>query len=100
MDYGVKQNMIECLRRRGCQVTVFPAATPAETILAGGFDGVMLSNGPGDPADNVAIIAEVKKLYESTSPCSPSAWATSCWPWPPAPRPASWPTATGAATTR
>ena len=68
MDYGVKQNMIECLRRRGCHVTVFPAATPAETILAGGFDGVMLSNGPGDPADNVAIIGEVKKLYESTLP--------------------------------
>ena len=68
MDYGVKQNMIECLRHRGCHVTVFPAATPAETILTGGFDGVMLSNGPGDPADNVAIIQEVKKLYESTIP--------------------------------
>ena len=51
MDYGVKQNMIECLRRRGCHVTVFPAATPAETILAGGFDGVMLSNGPGDHSE-------------------------------------------------
>ena len=62
MDYGVKQNMIECLRRRGCHVTVFPATTPAETVLSGGFDGVMLSNGPGDPADNVGIIAEVKKL--------------------------------------
>ena len=68
MDYGVKQNMIECLRRRGCHVTVFPATTPAETVLAGGFDGVMLSNGPGDPADNVGIIAEVRKLYESTIP--------------------------------
>ena len=68
MDFGVKQHMIECLRRRGCRVTVFPAATPAETILSGGFDGVMLSNGPGDPADNVAIIQEVKKLYESTLP--------------------------------
>ena len=68
MDYGVKQNMIECLRRRGCHVTVFPATTPAETVLSGGFDGVMLSNGPGDPADNVGIIAEVKKLYESNIP--------------------------------
>ena len=68
MDYGVKQNMIECLRRRGCKVTVFPASTPAETILTGGFDGVMLSNGPGDPAENVAIIAELKKLYESNIP--------------------------------
>ena len=68
MDYGVKQNMVECLRRRGCHVTVFPAATPAETVLSGNFDGVMLSNGPGDPADNVEIIKEVRKLYESQLP--------------------------------
>ena len=68
MDYGVKENMIRCLQKRGCQVTVYPAHTPAETILAGGFDGVMLSNGPGDPADNVEIIEEVKKLYESDLP--------------------------------
>ena len=68
MDYGVKQNMVECLRRRGCHVTVFPAATPAETVLSGNFDGVMLSNGPGDPADNVEIIKEVRKLSESQLP--------------------------------
>lgn len=68
MDYGVKQNMIECLRRRGCEVTVFPAHTPAKEILEGGFDGVMLSNGPGDPADNVDIIREVRALYESDIP--------------------------------
>lgn len=68
MDYGVKQNIIGCLNRRSCKVTVFPASTPAETILAGGFDGVMLANGPGDPAENTAIIAEVKKLYESDIP--------------------------------
>ena len=68
MDYGVKQNMIECLRRRGCQVTVFPAHTPAADILGGGFDGVMLSNGPGDPADNVDIIREVRTLYDSSLP--------------------------------
>ena len=68
MDFGVKQNMIECLRRRGCEVTVYPAHTSAEEILAGGFDGVMLSNGPGDPADNTAIIAEIKKLYGSDLP--------------------------------
>lgn len=68
MDYGVKQNMIECLRRRGCCVTVFPASTPAQAVLTGGFDGVMLSNGPGDPADNVQIIAEIKKLYDSAIP--------------------------------
>ena len=68
MDYGVKENMIRCLQERGCQVTVYPAHTPAETVLEGNFDGVMLSNGPGDPADNVAIIAEVRKLYDSGLP--------------------------------
>ncbi len=68
MDYGVKQNMIECLRKRGCEVTVFPAHAPAAEILGGGFDGVMLSNGPGDPADNVDIIKEVRSLYDSGIP--------------------------------
>ena len=68
MDYGVKQHMIECLRRRGCKVTALPASTPASEVLAGGFDGVMLSNGPGNPAENTAIIAELKKLYDSTLP--------------------------------
>ncbi len=73
MDYGVKQNMIECLRKRGCEVTVFPAHTPAAEILRGEqvgapYDGVMLSNGPGDPADNVDIIREVRALHESNIP--------------------------------
>ena len=68
MDYGVKQHMIECLRRRGCKVTALPASTPAEMVLSGGYDGVMLSNGPGDPAENTAVIAEVKKLYDSGIP--------------------------------
>ena len=68
MDYGVKQNMIECLRRRGCRVTVLPAFTTAEEVLSGGYDGVMLSNGPGDPAENTEIIAQLKKLYESDIP--------------------------------
>ena len=68
MDYGVKQNMVECLRRRGCDVTIFPAHTPAQQVLAGAYDGVMLSNGPGDPADNMEIIQEVRALYESGIP--------------------------------
>jgi len=68
MDYGVKQNMIECLRRRGCKVTALPASTTAEAVLSGGFDGVMLSNGPGDPAENTAVIAELRKLYDSEIP--------------------------------
>ena len=68
LDFGVKENMIRCLQARGCEVTVFPAHTTAVEILAGKFDGVMLSNGPGDPADNVAIIAEIKELYDSGIP--------------------------------
>lgn len=68
MDYGVKQSMIGCLTNRGCEVTVLPAATTAEAVLAGGFDGVMLSNGPGDPSDNGAVIAQLKKLYDSDIP--------------------------------
>ena len=68
LDYGVKQNMIDCLCRRGCKVTALPAFTPAEQILSAGYDGVMLSNGPGDPAENTQIIAELKKLYDSTIP--------------------------------
>ena len=65
LDLGVKENMIRSLQNRGCEVTVFPAHTPAEVILEGGFDGLMLSNGPGDPADNVQIIEELKKIYAS-----------------------------------
>ena len=68
MDYGVKQHMIECLRKRGCKVTALPASTPAEEVLAGGYDGVMLSNGPGDPKECVGIIAEIKKLYSTDIP--------------------------------
>ncbi len=68
LDYGVKQHMIDCLRRRGCRVTALPARTPAGEVLAGGYDGVMLSNGPGDPAENVEIIAQLKKLYDSDIP--------------------------------
>ena len=64
MDYGVKQNIIECLRRRGCKVVALPAYTPAGEVLSGGFDGVMLSNGPGDPEENTEIIAELRKLYD------------------------------------
>ena len=65
LDLGVKENMIRSLQNRRCEVTVFPAHTPAEVILEGGFDGLMLSNGPGDPADNVQIIEELKKIYAS-----------------------------------
>lgn len=68
MDYGAKNNIARALNERGCQVTVYPADTPAETVLADCPDGIMLSNGPGDPKENVEIIREIKKLYDSNVP--------------------------------
>lgn len=68
LDCGAKNNIARSLNERGCQVTVYPADTPAEVILKENPDGIMLSNGPGDPEENVDIIREVKKLYESDVP--------------------------------
>ena len=62
LDYGMKRNILRELRARSCEVTVFPADTPAEAILALRPDGVMLSNGPGDPADNAFQIEQIRKL--------------------------------------
>lgn len=62
LDYGAKRNIIRELQKRGCAVTVLPVHTPAEEILAGQSDGVMLSNGPGDPAENVYQIQQIQKL--------------------------------------
>ena len=62
MDYGVKTNIVRHLNRRGCDVTVMPATASAEEILAAGIDGVMLSNGPGDPKDCVFQIEQIRKL--------------------------------------
>jgi carbamoyl-phosphate synthase small subunit len=49
-DFGMKRNILRRLAATGFDTTVFPATTPAAEVLAGGFDGVFLSNGPGDPA--------------------------------------------------
>ena len=68
IDYGVKHNLINSLLKRNCEVTVFPASTSADKILAMNPDGVMLSNGPGDPADYDAQIKVVKRLYDSGVP--------------------------------
>lgn len=62
IDYGAKRNIIRELVKRDCAVTVLPADTSAENILKSAPDGVMLSNGPGDPADNEYQIAEIGKL--------------------------------------
>ncbi len=63
VDYGAKANILRSLMKRGCDVTVYPCTTPAEEILAGGYDGVMLSNGPGDPAENVFEIEQIGKMF-------------------------------------
>ena len=55
LDFGAKDNIAQSLNRRGCEVTVYPAATSAETILASDPDGIMLSNGPEIPK-NVLLL--------------------------------------------
>ncbi|MBE6720091.1 MAG: glutamine-hydrolyzing carbamoyl-phosphate synthase small subunit [Ruminococcaceae bacterium] len=62
LDFGAKRNIVRELQKRGCNVAVMPYDTKAEDILKLGVDGVMLSNGPGDPAENTEIIEEIKKL--------------------------------------
>ena len=62
MDYGAKGSILRSLTARGCQVTCFPPDTPAETVLAAGPDGIMLSNGPGDPAENTFCVEQIRKM--------------------------------------
>ena len=62
LDYGAKHHIVESLQERGCRVTVLPHDTAAEDVLALHPDGLMLSNGPGDPKENVFEIAQLKKL--------------------------------------
>ncbi len=68
LDLGAKKNIARSLQERGCQVTVYPAYTKAEEILSSNPDGIMLSNGPGDPKECKEIIEEIKKLYQSDVP--------------------------------
>lgn len=67
-DFGVKKSMIDKLHTRGVNTVRVPATYSCEQVLALNPDGVLLSNGPGDPADNPDIIAEVGKLFESSVP--------------------------------
>lgn len=68
LDYGVKKNIVRCLTERDCFVKVFPMDTKAEEILAFNPDGIMLSNGPGDPSVMTPEIAEIKKMVNSGVP--------------------------------
>ena len=67
-DFGFKGGIARALAERGCKVSVVPAGTPAEKILALRPDGVLLSNGPGDPATYRDIIASVNSVAESGLP--------------------------------
>jgi len=61
-DWGLKRNSLRMLARSGCETVVFPALTPADEVLGGGFDGVFLSNGPGDPAATSYAVETTKRL--------------------------------------
>jgi len=67
-DFGVKRNILRLLANRGCRVTVVPATTPAETVLAMNPDGVFLSNGPGDPEPCTYAIEAIKTILEKKIP--------------------------------
>ena len=67
-DFGLKENIKRNLLIRGCDVWVMPSSATAEDILAKKPDGVMLSNGPGDPVDNPGVIRELRKLAGSQVP--------------------------------
>ena len=67
-DFGIKRNILRLLADQGCAVTVVPALTPAQDVLAMQPDGVFLSNGPGDPAAVRNGIAAIKELLEARTP--------------------------------
>lgn len=67
-DYGVKRNILRMLVSRGCKVTVLPAQTSAEAVLAYKPDGVFLSNGPGDPEPCDYAISAIKTIVDSGVP--------------------------------
>ncbi len=68
LDVGTKFNIARCLLKRGCEVRIFSARSTAEEILAYKPDGIMITNGPGDPKECVEVIEEIKKLYNTDIP--------------------------------
>lgn len=67
-DFGAKENILRELKKWGCEVIDVPAGTTAEEILSYHPDGIMLSNGPGDPEDNAGVIEEMKKIAAAKLP--------------------------------
>lgn len=68
IDYGLKRNILRCLEERGCYIKVFPLSADHEEILAWEPDGVVLTNGPGDPASMEKEIHEIARLMEAPLP--------------------------------
>ncbi len=68
LDLGCKNNIVRCLCRRGCRVTVLPGDTAPAALAALAPDGLMLSNGPGDPAENTRIIANIAAMLDTGIP--------------------------------
>lgn len=68
IDVGTKKNILRCLLNRGCRVTVYPCDFSAEEVIREKPDGIMITNGPGDPAECVEIIEEIRKLAGSGIP--------------------------------
>lgn len=67
-DFGIKRNILRLLADRDCRLTVVPATTPAETVLALAPDGVFLSNGPGDPAPCDYAIRAIREVLAAGVP--------------------------------
>ncbi|WP_208655140.1 MULTISPECIES: glutamine-hydrolyzing carbamoyl-phosphate synthase small subunit [Halomonadaceae] len=67
-DYGIKYNILRMLASRGCRITVVPAQTPAGEVLAMQADGIVLANGPGDPAPCDYAIKAIREILETDTP--------------------------------
>ncbi|MFN2381120.1 MAG: glutamine-hydrolyzing carbamoyl-phosphate synthase small subunit [Guyparkeria sp.] len=67
-DYGFKHNILRKLVDRGCRITLFPADTPVEELLAAGPDGILVGNGPGDPAACTKAIGDIERFLETGIP--------------------------------
>jgi carbamoyl-phosphate synthase small subunit len=67
-DFGIKQNILRYLTNRGCEVTVFPADTPADQLLEIDPDGVFLSNGPGDPEPVHYAVENIRRIVQAEKP--------------------------------
>lgn len=74
LDFGAKRNIARSLYERGCEVTIYPAGTKAEEIIASNPDGIMLSNGPGDPKDCVPSLTRCGNSMRATFRFLPSVW--------------------------